>query len=81
MSFLGIDLGTTGIKCAVYNEDGQMLAGYGTGKFYSIESVLEKWVKIGKEFEPDTKKYKKYSEKYCQWLEVSGDLDRFKIMH
>ena len=26
MSFLGIDLGTTGIKCVAYNEDGQLLA-------------------------------------------------------
>ena len=25
MSLLGIDLGTTGIKCAAYDEDGKML--------------------------------------------------------
>ena len=58
-----------------------VLAGYGTGKFDSVEKVLEKWVRIGREFEPDMKKFKKYQAKYEQWLEVYDSLERFKIMH
>ena len=58
-----------------------VLAGYGTGKFDSIQQVLKEWVKIGSEFEPDMKKFKKYEEKYQQWLKVSESLDRFKIIH
>ena len=41
-----------------------VLAGYGTGKFDSVPKVLKKWGKIGKEFEPDMKKHRKYQAKY-----------------
>jgi xylulokinase len=58
-----------------------VLAGYGTGKFNSVQEVLKKWVKIGREFEPDTKKFEKYHEKYLQWLKVSESLDRFRILN
>ncbi|MBM3700432.1 MAG: hypothetical protein FJW68_05905 [Actinobacteria bacterium] len=58
-----------------------VLAGYGTGKFDSVKDVLGKWVKIGKQFEPDAKKFKKYESKYRQWLQVATDLDKHKIMH
>lgn len=58
-----------------------ILAGYGTGKFDSVEKVLEKWVKIGREFEPDMKKFKRYQEKYGQWLEIYDSLERFNIIH
>jgi len=58
-----------------------VLAGYGTGKFGSVEEVLEKWVKIGRIFEPDMKKYKKYQEKYEQWLGVYESLEKFRIIH
>jgi Sugar (pentulose and hexulose) kinases len=58
-----------------------ILAGFGIGKFDSIEKVLKKWVKIGKEFEPDMKKYIKYQAKYEQWLEVYNNLEKFKIIH
>jgi sugar (pentulose or hexulose) kinase len=58
-----------------------VLAGYGTGKFGSVEQVLEKWVKIGRVFEPDRKKYNKYQEKYLQWLNVYENLEKFRIIH
>lgn len=57
-----------------------ILAGYGTGKFDSVEKVLQKWVKIGREFEPDMKKYKKYQAKYEQWLKVYNRLEDIKII-
>ncbi len=58
-----------------------VLAGYGTGKFNSAQEVLKKWVKIGREFEPDAKKFKKYQGKYEQWLQVSESLDKYKIIY
>jgi xylulokinase len=58
-----------------------VLAGYGAGKFNSVQEVLEKWVKIGREFKPDMKKFEKYHEKYLQWLKVSESLDRFRILN
>lgn len=57
------------------------LAGYGIGRFGSIGEILEKWVKIGRDFEPSIKKYRKYQKKYEQWLEVYDSLQKFKILH
>lgn len=57
-----------------------VLAGYGTGRFDSVEQVLQKWVKIGKEFEPDMKKYKRYQAKYEQWLKVYDRLEDIKVV-
>jgi len=58
-----------------------VLAGYGIGKFDSVPEVLKKWVKIGKEFEPDMKKYRKYQAKYEQWLALYNSIEKFKIIH
>lgn len=57
------------------------LAGYGIGKFDSVPKVLKKWVKIGKEFEPDMKKHRKYQAKYEQWLALYDSIEKFKIIH
>jgi len=58
-----------------------VLAGYGVGKFKTVEEVLNSWVKIGKEFKPDTRKFNKYENKYDQWLKVYDSLKDFKIIH
>jgi xylulokinase len=58
-----------------------VLAGYGIGKFNSIEEILRNWVKIGKEFEPDLKKFKKYEAKYEQWIKIYNSLENYKIIH
>ncbi len=57
------------------------LAGYGTKKFNSLQEVLKVWVKIGKEFIPDMKKFKKYDEKYKQWINLYDKIKDFKIIH
>lgn len=58
-----------------------VLAGFGIGKFDSVQEVLKKWVKTGKEFEPDMKKHTRYQAKYEQWLEVYRSLENYKIIH
>ncbi len=58
-----------------------ILAGYGIGKFNSVEETLKKWVKIGKVFKPDIKKYNAYGEKYKQWLDIYEKIKDFKIIH
>lgn len=58
-----------------------VLAGFGIGKFDTIQGVLSNWVKIGKEFEPDMKKFNKYEDKYYQWLKVYDSIKDFKIIH
>ncbi|MGZ8525055.1 MAG: FGGY-family carbohydrate kinase [Chitinophagaceae bacterium] len=57
------------------------LAGYGIGKFNSVPEVLKKWVKIGKEFEPDMKKNREYKAKYEQWLALYDSIEKFRIIH
>ncbi len=70
-----IDIDESGCMAAA------VLAGYGIGKFDSVPEILKKWVKIGKEFEPDMKKYRKYQAKYDQWLELYDSIEKFKIIY
>jgi sugar (pentulose or hexulose) kinase len=58
-----------------------VLAGHGIGKFDSVPEVLIKWVRVGKEFEPDMKKHAEYQAKYEQWLELYDSLEKFRIIH
>lgn len=57
-----------------------VLAGYGIGKFNSVEKVLNEWVKIGKEFEPGKEEFKRYQAKYEQWLRICNSLGIYKII-
>ena len=70
-----IDIDESGCMAAA------VLAGYGIGKFSSVEETIQKWVSISREFEPDMKKYKKYLAKYEQWLNIYENLQDFKIIH
>lgn len=46
-----------------------VLAGYGSGDFNSVTDIIEDWVKIKKEYEPDVEKFKKYVERYTKFIE------------
>ena len=47
----------------------------------SVDACIKKWVKIGKEFEPDMKKHRQYQAKYEQWLALYDSIEKFKIIH
>lgn len=58
-----------------------VLAGYGTGKFDSIEETISQWVKVKKEFYPDKDRFKRYENKYEQFLGVYKSIAKYKILH
>jgi xylulokinase len=58
-----------------------VLAGYGTGVFDSVGESIESWVKVTGEFCPDMELFKKYEQKYQQFLSVYESLNKYKIIH
>ncbi|MHB1443633.1 MAG: FGGY-family carbohydrate kinase, partial [Candidatus Humimicrobiaceae bacterium] len=45
-----------------------VLAGYGSKDFNSVAGIIDDWVKIKKEYEPDLEKFKNYEERYLKFI-------------
>jgi sugar (pentulose or hexulose) kinase len=54
-----------------------VLAGYGIGKFDSIEETVNQWVRVEKDFYPDMDNFKRYGDKYRQFLEVYQCIEKY----
>jgi xylulokinase len=57
-----------------------VLAGFGVKMFNSIEDTINAWVKVKKEFYPDRELFKKYEQKYFQFLDVYNSISKYRFL-